>query len=164
MTEHFQNSLFGYSKQSVHLYISQMNEEFSQKLTAKEKEHHDAVQGLKEELEHLREENEQLKAARREVAESLIDAKAFAAELKKKVEESDREQRAKNEDIHRAELNRLQDLAEHIDGLRTEIQSLLSNMDEELEQYALLCKTLHTENAENLLTHRERTLHEPIGE
>lgn len=164
MTEQFQNSLFGYSKQSVHQYISRMNEDFSQKLTAKEKEKHDAVQGLKEELERLRAENEQLKAERGEVADSLIDAKAFAAELREKAEESDREQRAKNEDIHRAELKRLHDLAEHIDRLRTEIQSLLRNMDEELEQYVLLCKTLHTEDAENPLTQEERAFHEPIGE
>lgn len=148
MTEQFQTSLFGYSKRSVHLYISQMNEDFSNRLLEKEKEGREAVRAMNEELERLREENEQLRAERRDVAGALIDAKSFAAELREQAEEADRVQRAKNEDIHRTELQRIRDLAEHIDQLRTEFRSALSTMDDELEQYALLCKALHAQETE----------------
>ena len=164
MTEQFQTSLFGYSKRSVHLYLSQMNEDFSHKLLEKEKEGRDAIQALNEKLEHLREENEQLRAERKEVAGALIDAKSFAAELREQAEETDRAQRAKNEDIRRTERQRIRDLAGHIDRLRTEFRSMLSKMDEELEQYALLCKAIHAEDMELPPPQGESTVQETMCE
>ena len=48
MAELFRSSLFGYSKKSVIAYVAEMNEDFSQKLLAKDMECRDTVRELKE--------------------------------------------------------------------------------------------------------------------
>lgn len=147
MEEQFQTRLFGYSKQSVHNYIVQMNEDFSQKQLAKEKENRDAVQALQEELERLRKENALLRAERREVAGALIDAKSFAANLMEQAKEEDRAQRAENTSIHQAERQRLRALAGHIGRLQEDFRRVLHDMDKELERYDLRCRTIQAEDA-----------------
>ncbi len=64
MMKQFRSSLFGYSKQSVNAYITQLNEEFSQKLLEKEQEGREAAGRLREEVERLRQENARLRAER----------------------------------------------------------------------------------------------------
>lgn len=145
MTELFQTSLLGYSKKSVCAYIAEMNEEFSKKLLEKDMARKDAVQTLQEQLEQLKRENEQLRAERREVAGALIDAKAFAAGLIERAEEENRAQCAKNKALCQAELRRLQAMAADIDALRAAFCATLRDMDAELEQYRLRCRTAQAE-------------------
>lgn len=145
MTELFRISLFGYSKRHVHAYISEMNEDFSQKMLEKDRACKDTVQALREELERVRRENERLRAERQEVAGALIDAKAFAAGLIERAEEEDRTRRAKNAALQQAELHRLQAFAANIDGLRKAFCSVLRGMDEEMEQYGAKCQAIQTE-------------------
>lgn len=164
MTEQFQISLFGYSKKSVHLYLSEINEEFSQKLLEKEKENRDSIQALREEMELLREENERLLAERQEVAGALIDANAFASGLKAQAEEEDNIQRTKNAKLRQAEHRRIQVLSDHINQLRTKLRSMLSCMEEELEQYELLCKSINAEDGEISLTQEDSAEQEPMSE
>lgn len=148
MTELFQTSLFGYSKKSVCAYIAEINEEFSQKLLEKDMACKDTVQTLREQLEQLKQENEQLRAGRQEVAGALIDAKTFAAELMARAEAEDRLLRDKNEARQMAELQRLQTLAANIDTLQDAFRSVLSNMDAAMEQYSLKCQAIETEFAQ----------------
>lgn len=145
MTELFQTGLFGYSKKSVCAYIAEINEEFSQKLLEKDMACKDTVQTLREQLEQLKQENEQLRAGRQEVAGALIDAKTFAADLMARAEAENREQCAKNEALCQAELRRLQAMASDIDTLRTAFCATLRDMDAEMEQYRLRCQTAQAE-------------------
>lgn len=142
MGKKLQSSLFGYSKKSVVAYIAGMNEEFSKKLLDKDLECKNTIQELKDQLEQLRQENEQLQASRQEVAGALIDAKAFAAELRERAEEENTALRAKNEAYHRAEFQRLQTLAANIDALRGDLRSAINKMDAELEQYGAECQAV----------------------
>lgn len=145
MEKVFQNSLFGYSKKSVVTYIAGMNEEFSKKMLEKDLECRNTVQELKEQLEQLRRENEQLQAGRQEVAGALIDAKAFAAELRERAEAEDTALRAENEAYHQAELQRLRALSANIDSLRGALRTIISNLDAELEQYGVRCQAVQAE-------------------
>ena len=63
MVEVFRKSLFGYSKQSVVTYISELNEDFSKKLLEKDLECKQIVQELKAQIEVLKRENEALQAS-----------------------------------------------------------------------------------------------------
>jgi len=148
MKEQLQNGLFGYSKQSVHAYLAEMNEDFSQKLLAKEKEGEDTIRALQEELQQLRQENETLRAERREVAGVLIDAKSFAAGMREQAEKADRIQRAKSAELRQAERQRLQILARQIDRLQKSFRSTLERMDEELERHEASCQALWAETEE----------------
>lgn len=141
MVEVFRKSLFGYSKQSVVTYISELNEDFSKKLLEKDLECKQIVQELKAQIEVLKRENEALQAGRQDVAGALIDAKAFAAELKEQAEAEDQAQRAKNEAYRQAELQRLQDISAHIDALRDAI----CGIDAEMEQHETRCQAVQEE-------------------
>lgn len=145
MTELFQTGLFGYSKKSVSTYISNMNEDFAQKLLEKDRTYKDVVRELREEVEQLRQENERLRAEREEVAGALIDAKAFAASLIRQSEEADRTQRAKNAALHQVEFQQIQTFAANIDSLRKAFRSVLCDMDEELERYEIKCQAIQAE-------------------
>lgn len=149
MTELFQTSLFGYSKKGVCAYIAEINEEFSQKLLEKDMACKDTVQALREQLEQLKQENEQLRAGRQEVAGALIDAKTFAADLMARAEAENRVLRDKNEARQTAEFQRLQALAADIDALRDTFRSVLSDMDVAMEQYRLKCQAIETEFAQD---------------
>lgn len=145
MREVFQNSLFGYSKKSVCAYVAEMNEEFSKRLLEKDMEHRQTVQELKEQLERLERENEQLRMARQEVAGALIDAKTFAAGLMEQAEAESSALRSHNQAYHRAECQRLQALAATIDALREDFRSALDRMDRDMEQYKVKCQAIQAQ-------------------
>lgn len=145
MEKVFRCSLFGYSKKSVMTYITGMNEEFSKKLMEKDLECRNTVQKLEEQLEQLRQENEQLQAGRQEVAGALIDAKAFAAELVERAKEEDAAIRAKNEAYHQTEFQRLRALSNDIDALRASLRSAVRDLDDELERYGVRVRDIQSE-------------------
>ena len=150
MAELFRSSLFGYSKKSVIAYVAEMNEDFSQKLLAKDMECRDTIRELKERIEALEKENAALHAGRQEVAGALIDAKTFAAELKERAEAEDQARRAKNEACRDAEQQRRQALSGHVDSLRDALGAALRSMDEELERYRLRFQAAQTEFHQNM--------------
>ena len=59
--EILKSGFFGYSKSSVCEYIARMNEEFSQRLTAKDNENTSREAELRAQIASLREENQKLK-------------------------------------------------------------------------------------------------------
>lgn len=145
MDKMFQTSLFGYSKKSVSAYIASLNEEFSQKLLEKDLEHKKVLQDLTQQLETLAEENRRLNAAQQEVADALIDAKAFAAGLKAQAQEEDEAQRAKNQVFRQAELQQLQDISDSISTLRRAFHAVIRDMDVRLGQYDAQCQDTYGE-------------------
>lgn len=163
MTELFRTSLFGYSKKRVHAYISEINEEFSQKLLEKDMASKEAVQVLREQLEQLQRENDQLRAERNEVAGALIDAKTFATGLMEQAEAENRTQREKNSAIQQAELQQVQLLTSHVDNLRQTFQAILHGMDKELEQYRMKCQSIRTDYCANIVENEtEPAQQEPV--
>lgn len=146
MANLFHTSLFGYSKASVNDYISKLNEEFSQKLLEKDREHRREMDALQGEVERLTQEKEQLLALRQEVADALISAKDYAAELKRQAEEDDRAQRAVSAARQEAEFRRIQSVAEQISDLHQAFHDALGRMDRELVSYTQELRRLHEAN------------------
>jgi hypothetical protein len=144
MANLFSTSLFGYSKRSVNDYISKLNDEFSRKLLEKDQAHREAVEALQAETARLSRENEQLLALRQEVADALISAKDYAAELKRKAETDDQARRAANAIRQEAELSRIQDAAEQISALRQAFRDALERMDGEAASYKEELQRLRT--------------------
>lgn len=142
MTELFRSSLFGYDKKSVSVYIAQMNEETSKRMMEKELEYKNRMQELQKELELLRQENEELRNGREAVANALIDAKSFAAELKEQTEQENREMLEKNKRQHAVELERIQAFAGTLENLQGAFRTALSSMEAELERYQSKCQAM----------------------
>lgn len=145
MANLFHTGLFGYSKTSVNDYISKLNEEFSGKLLAKEEENKKEQQALRAEIARLTAENEQLQAARQEVADALISAKDYATELKRHAEAENQSLKDKNAACRQAEFRRIQHLAEHVQSLHCELRSALEQMDRELTAYHTECSRLQAD-------------------
>ena len=147
MAKLFKISLFGYSKADVGAYITQMNEDFSQKLLAKDQENRTLIQGLEEQLDRLQQENQELRAQRQEVAVALIDAKTFAAGLRTQAEEKNQAMRAENAERRQTERRRIENLSARISALQDLIRSSLHGMDAELEEHYSQCQTLADDGA-----------------
>lgn len=145
MTKLFATSLFGYSKKNVGDYIGRMNEEFSQKLLAKDQENKDELQKLKAQVEQLSEENERLRSEQQDVAAVLIDARAYAAELRAKAEEEYQAMRTENSAHCDMERQRLQRLGGNIDALQKAFRKAVRNMEAELETYRIQSQTTEKE-------------------
>lgn len=145
MNEQLRMGLFGYSKKSVHTYLSQLNEEFTQKLMEKELSHQEQLRELQAELERLTEENQGYLAQRQEVAEALIDAKLQGAALLEQAKQEDAVRRERNAARRQEENRRLSVLSGRIDRLQETLRQLMGAMDEELETHRLSCKTLESE-------------------
>lgn len=122
-------SFWGYSKISVSEYIARINQEFSQKLRDTAVEHEREKEELQEKLAQLERENKELQNRQNKVAAILLDAKAFAAQLKDKAEAENRKPQAENTAGSTAEFN-----SKSIDIMRGEIRNMFEAMDKELAQ------------------------------
>lgn len=169
MAHLFRTSLFGYAKAEVNDCISRLNEEFSQKLLEKEREHKREVEGLQAEAERLARENERLLALRQEVADALISAKDYAAVLQRQAEADDEARRAASAARQGAERRRIQGVAEQIDGLHRALRDALGHMERELTAYTAELHRLQTavgeevESADRGHIQKEGTLWEKDG-
>ena len=152
MASLFKIKLFGYEKASVNNYISKLNEEFSHKLLANDKEHKMTMETLPAENNRLKEENAKLLAAKQEIADALICAHDYAADVRQQTETEEKVKREQNTARQMAEFRRIQNIAVHIQNLHEEFQSVVGKMDEELETYKVECSNLQSvlmEQAEN---------------
>lgn len=148
MQKLFSSSLFGYSKKSVHSYISSMNDEFSQKMLAKEEEYKAALGAVQAELEQLRQENGRLLAREMAAAGALIDAKQLASDLINQAEAEGRALRDKNNARYQAERHRPLSYGAHIDSLRDHLCATFQALGEEMENYSVACQALREEGGE----------------
>lgn len=147
MSNLFQTCLFGYSKKSVNKYLSDRSEEFSQRMLKKEQEYKRELDALQSEVKHLTEENERLRALRQEVADALISAKDYAADLKRQAEADNQARRAINGARQKAEGQRIQQVAEHIASLHQAFRAALERMDRELTDYSEELRRLEMDTA-----------------
>lgn len=150
MASLFKIKLLGYEKASVNNYISKLNEEFSNKLLASEKEHKMTLEALQAENQRLKDENAKLLAERQEVADALICAHDYAADLRQQTETEEKVQREQNTARQMAEFRRIQSIAAHIHNLHEEFHSVMNKMDKELETYKVECSDLQSVLMEEL--------------
>lgn len=138
--QEMKKGLFGYKKESVYRYVSSLNEEFSQKLIAKDEKNElliqelrDRAQTLETELAQMRKECDDLRKKQLAVSDSIVDAQEYAAQLKSETALKERalcnqlEKRMEKENI------RLDDYAANISLLRDQLKQLLAHFDEELK-------------------------------
>ena len=130
----------GYKKESVYQYITTMNEEFSKKLLEKDEKNEPTLQelrgraaALEAELAHLRQENDQRRRMETAVADSIIDAKTYAEQLRSESRRQEEALRAALADRMAEENRRVDGYAAQISGLRDHLRGLLTALDGELE-------------------------------
>lgn len=140
--EQLKKGFFGYKKSSVYEYISQMEDEFSTRLSAKDAEQkamEEQYQKRISELEKdLLEARQQLSAYQAEpipIAEAMIQATRFAQTLQQNAEEKAKKER-EDWEIRLAEKER--ELSLYLDkasSVRKAFASLLQEMDQQTEAF-----------------------------
>ena len=130
----FKNSFWGYNKADVCTYIASMNEEFSRKIVEKDAEHAEEVNALKQRIEALEAENLELERNHRQISNTLLDANAFATELREKAVAEDARMREENAARNLAQTARIEQFGRKIDEIRDAIHSFLKTIDGELEK------------------------------
>ena len=136
---------FGYTKASVCQYITQLNQDFSKRITEKDLAHENTVRELNARLERLEKENLRLREKQAAVSDAIIDAKHFSFALKEEAEEENRKSRLENAARNQAEQRRIYGYRQDIDKIRDALKNVLENIDSELDK--IKSETDETEKA-----------------
>lgn len=145
---------WGYQKESVYQYISALDVTFSEKLADKDKESKEMIRELEErgrELEReneemkketarleeenaeIRKENEEFKKLQRAISDSILDAKSYAAQLKKETEMKECSLRSQIEEEAARQRRRVESYAHEIDALQENLKTVLGRFDGALQ-------------------------------
>lgn len=135
--DNLQKGFFGYKKSSVYEYISSMEEEFSERLLEKdgdakkkEEEYKEKIRQLESELQDVRKQLDGCKKEQMMIGDTLMDAKRYAEELKKKAYEEEEKERRKWEQAVAQNNLELDNYQKKISEVREHLIKTLQNMDE----------------------------------
>lgn len=136
-------ALFGFSKADVCEYIARVNDECNERLNALADEHKKENEEWKAKNAALEAELEEYRRVHGDVAQALLDAQNYAAELRAKAEE---EYRVMSDNIRlqtEKENARLKEYTESIDAVRKALAVFSSETDEKAQSVEQTCFTLY---------------------
>lgn len=138
--ENLKKGMFGYTKESVLRYISTMEEDFSAKLVERDVQSKKAaetytrrIQELEAALDGLKKEYEAQQGRQLMIADTLLEAQRYAAQMKAETEQRElelRQQLEKEAARYHAELDRY---GAQVRELRERFHTLLRVMDQKAE-------------------------------
>ena len=144
--EELKKGLWGYKKDSVFQYISQQEEQFTQKMAEKDaqleqtsRQDRARIQDLEQENRTLKEELIRLRAQQDQISQAILDARSSAEILK--AESRAQEEKAR-ETVRRAleqDLTVLENFRQQVADLHRAIQAAMKGLEqqaEEMEQQA----------------------------
>ena len=140
MTEKFKVSLFGYSKKQVYEYIAKLSDELIAKQNNERRKLETKIENLEDEKKQLYAKKEELEKKIAELTEILnkkedenlkvssilLDARAFADELKVKASEQNQKEIEENS-------RRNDEVAKNIDKCKADVESIRSYMRKFIE-------------------------------
>ncbi len=131
---------WGYKRESVYEFISNINEEFSQKLIEKDnnnekhlKELKDRIAELELELSVTKKENETYQKMQYAVSNSIIEAQNYALEMKNETKKIEMNLRTKADERYESETKKLDEYSVSIENIRKVLKETLSGIDSELQ-------------------------------
>lgn len=130
-------ALFGYSKVDVCEYISKLNEEFSLRLMETVAEKDRVQQELRDQIARLEREITRYQSERIDAADLLVDAKNYAADLRRQAEAEDAACRSANRARSEAQSHRIDDYQAAIRSIQEDLRSLNERFARELTEYDL---------------------------
>ncbi len=156
--EELKRGLWGYQKQSIFQYIAEQEEAFSRKLLEKDQQAEAAaqlarerIQALEAEVTALRGQLGELQRRHAHIADTLLDARAAAEEMKA---ESRAQEEAAREVVRKTLDGAMGEVAgyrERIAGLRRAIERTLRDMDSQTAQLEEEAEALEASSPANYL-------------
>ncbi len=131
--------LFGYKKEDVHRYFTELSDSFSERLKKSDESNVQRIEvlerrnaDLEARLEMLQAERDTLKARELAVADSIIEAQKYAEKIKEEINASSREHRANLKKNMEIGLDKAKALIDSIDECRAAVASQLSKISDEM--------------------------------
>ena len=144
--EELKKGLWGYQKDAVFQYISQQEEQFTQKMAEKDaqldrmrQQDQARIQELEQENRALKEELTRLRAQQDQISQAILDARSSAEALRAESRAKEEEARETVRQALERDLAELAGYRERIVALRQAIQTALERMGQqagEMEQQA----------------------------
>lgn len=138
--DQLKKGLWGYQKASVYAYITMAEEEFSAKLAEKDSRHEASeeqyrsrIDALEQELHTVKEQLEQQRSEKLEIASTLMAATQYAETLRRNAEETARKEREAWEQELAAARRELEQYRGQISHVRELLHTLLRGMDDQAQ-------------------------------
>lgn len=161
--DQLKKGLFGYKKSSVYECVAAMEEEFFEKLSAKdaasrssEEQYQKRIADLEEALRQVREELERRKNEQMEIAATLMEATRYAEALRQKAEEQTRREREAWEQSLAASQKELDQYQAQVANIREVFCSLLRAVEEQSQAFELQVEAVKAACPEHNMTLFER--------
>ena len=136
--DQLKKGLWGYQKASVYAYITMAEEEFSAKLAEKDSRHEASeeqyrsrIDALEQELRTVKEQLEQQRSEKLEIASTLLAATQYAETLRREAEETAQKERKDWEQQLAAARRELEQYRTQISHVRELMGTLLRGMDDQ---------------------------------
>lgn len=136
-----QKGFFGYKKASVYEYLVSLEEEFSVKLMEKdqqmkknEEQFLSRIGQMEEELKELRKKYDSQYKEQSMIADTLVEAKRFAEQMKKESTVKEEEARAQFEEQLQEKYQELKQYQGQITQIRNVLYKVLQEMDEQMQK------------------------------
>ena len=142
--DELKKSFWGYKKESVHRYISQLEDDASEKLMKKDAQMEQAAEqakkriaALEDDLRMARSEIESLRREQTNIAETMLEAQRYVQQIKSQVSAFEQEARAKiQSDLDKQQME-LEEYSAMTGDLKQRLQALLQETMEKAEEMQL---------------------------
>ena len=138
--DQLKKGLWGYQKASVYAYITMAEEEFSAKLAEKDSRHaaseeqyRSRIDVLEQELRAVKEQLEQQRSEKMEIASTLVAATQYAETLRREAEETRQKERQAWEQELTAAQRELEQYRGQISNVRELLHTFLRGMDDQAQ-------------------------------
>ena len=132
----------GYRKESVYRYIASLEEDFSRKLLEKDSQSakttaqfEQRIEELETELRALKKENEEQRNRQMMIANTLLEAQAYAARLQAETLRQEQEAQKLIEEEAQKQYQELEGYGKKVKDIRDSFASLLKELDREAEKF-----------------------------
>lgn len=164
-TEDLKTGFWGYKKFSVYQYITELEEDFSEKLLAKDEAYREElererqrVQRLESELADLRGAYDEQRQEQKLIADTLVEARRYAEQLKEETERQEQMLRRQLQEAFEGRSREIERYGGKVRQLREQLTAILQDMDRTTEQFLQeVTDVEETAPEQNLSLFRRRT-------
>lgn len=157
--EELKKGFWGYQKDMVFQFISQQEDAFAQKMAEKDAQLERAneqaqarIHELEQENHMLKEELERLRKQKDQISQAILDARASAETLKAESRAQEEAARETVQQTMKQDLAELSKYRQKIGDFRTAIQTILKGLEQEAEELEQQAQELYEEAPKGNLT------------
>ena len=157
--EELKKGLWGYKKDAVFQYISQQEEQFTQKMAEKDaqleqtsRQDRARIQDLEQENRTLKEELARLRAQQDQISQAILDARSSAEILKAESRAQEEKARETVRQALEQDLTVLENYRQQVTDLHRAIRTAMKGLEQQVEEMEQQAEELHEAAPQENLT------------